>query len=140
VLTYTTEALTDDVTIIGGVTATLYVRSSLEHTDFFARLCDVAPNGRSTNLCDGIVRVRPGTVAPQNDGTMAIDIELAPTANTFRRGHRIRLQVSSGAHPLYARNLGGGEPLGKATTLVAAAQEIFHDPDHPSSVQLPVTP
>jgi hypothetical protein len=69
---------------------------------------------------------------------MTLTVEMYPTANTFRRGHRIRLQVSSGAHPLYARNPGSGEPLGKATTMVAADQEVFHDPARPSAVVLPI--
>ena len=61
-----------------------------------------------------------------------------PTAVCFRRGHRIRLQVSSGAHPVHARNLGGGEPIATATTFRIADQEIFHDPTHPSCVILPL--
>ena len=59
-------------------------------------------------------------------------------AHRFRRGHRIRVQVSSGAHPRYARNTGTGEPLVSATTLVAADQEVFHDPERPSAVTLTV--
>jgi predicted acyl esterase len=62
-----------------------------------------------------------------------------PTAAVFKRGHRIRLQVSSGAHPLYIRNTGTGEPLTSATALCVADQEIFHDGQHPSCLRLPVT-
>jgi putative CocE/NonD family hydrolase len=54
-------------------------------------------------------------------------------------GHRVRVQVSSAAHPLYARNLGGGEPLGTAATVYSGEQEIFHDTEHPSCVELPVS-
>ena len=64
VLTYTSPVLTEDLTVIGPVTATLYVRSSLEHTDFFVRLCDVTEKGKSFNLSDGIVRLTPGSVEP----------------------------------------------------------------------------
>jgi predicted acyl esterase len=63
---------------------------------------------------------------------------LWPTAHRFRRGHRIRLQVSSGAHPRYARNTGSGEPLATAVTLLTADQQVLHDPGHPSAVVLPV--
>jgi hypothetical protein len=63
-----------------------------------------------------------------------------PTANTFLPGHRVRLQVSGGAHPLFARNPGSGEPIATATTLRAADHEVLHDPDHPSAVVLPVSP
>jgi hypothetical protein len=47
--------------------------------------------------------------------------------------------VSSGAHPRYARNLGGGEPLGTAVALHTARQAVYHDPGRPSAVLLPVT-
>jgi len=138
VLTYTTSPLAEDVTVVGTVNATLHVRSSLGHTDFFVRLCDVAPNGRSINVCDGLQRVRPGSARQQADGTLRLELELSPIANTFVAGHRIRVQVSSGAHPRYARNTGSGEPHATARTLVVADQEIFHDADHPSAISLPM--
>ena len=49
-----------------------------------------------------------------------IRVDLWPTAHRFRPGHRIRLQVSSGAHPRYARNTGTGEPLATAVSLSPA--------------------
>jgi hypothetical protein len=138
VLTYTSPVMAQDMTVIGPVTASLHVRSSLEHTDFFVRLCDVSPKGRSTNVSDGIIRLLPGAVAKEPDGTFRLEIALWPTATTFTVGHRVRLQVSSGAHPLFARNPGSGEPLGSAATLCAAEQEVFFDRAHPSYVTLPV--
>jgi predicted acyl esterase len=68
----------------------------------------------------------------------SVGIELWPTAYRFRRGHRVRLQVSSGAHPRFACNPGSGEPLATTTTLCVADQEVYHDPAHPSAVVLPV--
>ncbi len=140
VLTYTSPVLTDDLTVIGPLTATIYVRSSLEHTDFFVRLCDVNEKGKSYNLSDGIVRLAPGSVEKQANGVCRLDIAMWPTANTFRAGHRIRLQVSSGAHPLFNRNAGTGEPLATGANLRAADQEVFHDGEHPSSIALHVVP
>jgi putative CocE/NonD family hydrolase len=116
----------------------LWVRSSLGHADFFVRLCDVEPLGKSVNVSDALLRVSPGRPKPETDGTLCLRIELWPTAHRFRRGHRLRLQVSSGAHPRLARNTGSGEPLATATKLVAAEQEVFHDPLHPSAVVLTV--
>jgi putative CocE/NonD family hydrolase len=138
VLTYTSPVLRQDLTVIGPVTASLYVRSSLEHTDFFVRLCDVSEKGKSFNLSDGIVRLAPGAVEKGEDGVSKLDIALWPTANTFRAGHRIRLQVSSGAHPLFCRNAGTGEPLATGANLRSADQEVFHDADRPSSIALHV--
>jgi putative CocE/NonD family hydrolase len=138
VLTYTTEPLPVDLDVVGQATATLYVRSSLEHTDFFVRLCDVKAQGKSVNVCDGIVRLGPGTGGGRADGTRRVTIEFWPNAHRYRKGHCVRLQVSSGSHPRYARNLGSGEPLATATTFRVADQEVLHDPDHPSAIALPV--
>jgi putative CocE/NonD family hydrolase len=139
VLTYTTGPLPDDLDIVGRATATLYVRSSLEHTDFFVRLCDLhGQRGKSMNVCDGIVRLGTDTGERHADGTRHITIELWPNAHRFKKGHSIRVQVSSGSHPRYARNLGSGEPLATSTTYRVADQEVIHDPDHPSAIALPV--
>lgn len=141
VLVYTSPVLPRDLEVIGPVHATLYVRSSLEYTDIFARLCVVEQSGKSLNLCDGILRVTPdlATTLRQDDGALCVCLELWPTANRFKRGERLRLQVSSGAHPRFARNPGSGERLGEATTLMIAEQTVYHDPAHPSAIILPVT-
>ncbi len=138
VLVYTSAALVRDVEIVGDVVAHLHVRSSLEHTDFFVRLCDVDPSGASRNISDGLVRLTPGGWRRDADGVSIVTVGLWPAAHVFRRDHRIRVQVSSGAHPRFARNLGGGEPFGSATTMHVADQEIWHDDDHPSAIVLPV--
>jgi len=138
VLTYTGAVLDRDCEAIGPVSVELYVRSSLEHTDFFARLCDVDPTGKSVNICDGLLRLRPGQPAPEMDGCLCVWIDLWPTAYRFRRGHRIRVQVSSGAHPRFGRNPGHGEPLATTTRLIAADQAVYHDPAHPSAIILPM--
>ncbi len=138
VLVYTSAELSHDLEVIGPVKAEVYVRSSLQYTDFFVRLCVVKPSGRSINLCDGIVRLTPGSVPPEPDGSLRLCIDLWPTAYHFRRGERLRVQVSSGAHPRFARNLGSGEPLATGTKLCVASQTVYHDPEHPSAIVLPV--
>jgi hypothetical protein len=132
VLTYTTARLDRDVEVIGEVSAEIWIRSSLRHADVFARLCDVDPDGRSRNVCDGLVSLASA------DELSCATVRLWPTAHRFRDGHRIRLQVSSGAFPRYARNLGTGEPLLNASTLLVADQEVYHDPRHPSAMLLPM--
>ena len=139
VLLYTSDPLTHDLTVAGPLTAELHLRSTVDHVDFFVRLCDVSPRGRSRNLSDGIIRLRPGDVDKAPDGSFPLTIQMWPTANTFRRDHRIRLQVSSGAHPLFVRNTGSGEPLATATRLVPVDVEVLHDAVHPSAVVLSVT-
>ena len=139
VLTFTTPPLQKDVEVIGPVQLVLFVRSSCEYTDFFGRLCDVTPNRRSINVCDGLLRVEPGLGTLQPDGSLCLEISLWATAYLFQRGHCIRLQVSSGAFPRFSRNLGTGEPQAFATHMVSAHQVIYHDAAHPSALILPVT-
>jgi putative CocE/NonD family hydrolase len=140
VLTYSSPTLKAPVEIIGGVRVALYVRSSLAHTDFFARLCDVHEDGRSINICEGLFRVEPGKGDAQPDDSLRIEIDLCATAHRFRRGHRIRLLVASGSHPRWSRNLGTGEPLATGTRMQCAEQTIYHDIAHPSVLVLPVIP
>jgi putative CocE/NonD family hydrolase len=138
VLVFTSSVLVRDLEVVGPIAAELHVRSSLEHTDYFVRLCDVEPSGKSLNVCDGLVRVTPASLRPGADGIASIHVPLWPAAHVFRRGHRLRVLVSSGAHPRFARNLGGGEPLATAVTMHSADQEVWHDPAHPSAIVLPV--
>jgi putative CocE/NonD family hydrolase len=138
VLTYTSAPLEDDLVAIGPVSAEIHLRSSLEHTDVFVRVCDVLPDGPSLNVCDALIRLLPGAPPAEADGTHRVTLDLWPTAHRFRRRHRIRVQVSSGAHPRYARNPGTGEDPATATRLVPADQEILHDAAHPSAVTLSI--
>jgi putative CocE/NonD family hydrolase len=136
VLTYTSDVLTHDLEVIGPVSATVVFRSTLEYTDIHARLCDLHPDGRSLNLCDGARRLRPEQPKAADD-TRIVEVDLVAVAHVFRAGHRIRLQVSSGAHPRLVRNTGTDEPLATATRLRPADQEVFHDPAHLSTLTLP---
>jgi putative CocE/NonD family hydrolase len=138
VLTFSGPPLQEDMEVIGPVSAELFVRSSLEHTDFFVRLCDVHPDSKSLNVCDGLLRLFPDQPATDVEGGCRIVIDLWPTAYRFKQGHRLRVQVSSGAFPRFARNLGTGEPLTTGTTMHAADQQIYHDPQHPSAIILPI--
>jgi hypothetical protein len=140
VVTFTSEPLTEDVDAIGPVRADVWFRSSRPDTDLFVRVCDVEPGGASLNVCDALLRLTPGAPERDADGIARVTFPLWPTAHRFRAGHRIRVQVSSGAHPRYARNPGTGEDPIHATRLVPADQEVFHDPAHPSGVVLTVLP
>jgi len=133
VLVYTSAPLTSPLTIIGNVRAMIYMRPSLPNADLFVKLCDVDEAGRSINICDGIVRRTASTA-----GIWRLNFKLHATAHLFRAGHRLRLIVAGGAHPRFARNTGTDEPLATATTLRTVDVEIFHDPEHPSAIHLPV--
>ncbi len=137
VLLYTSEPLFHDVTIIGSVRAMIYARASLPNADLFVKLCDVDETGRSINICDGIIRKTSADPAMPDD-IWKLTFRLNATAHCFKRDHRLRLIIASGAHPRYARNTGTDEPFGTATTLLPVEIEIFHDPARPSAIHLPV--
>jgi putative CocE/NonD family hydrolase len=138
VLTFTTEKLDQDLEIIGPLRLLLFVRSDRVTCDFFARLCDVYPDGRSMNITDGLLRLPPGDAAAQSDGSLRVTIELWPTAYHFSKSHALRLQVSSGAFPRFDRNPGTNDPFGQAVKLLPSEQTIYHDAQHPSVLILPV--
>jgi putative CocE/NonD family hydrolase len=137
VLTYTTAPLPETVEAIGPVRVELCVRTSSPHFDLFARVCDVDARGASWNVCDALIRVEPGRFEPAADDTTCVAFDLWPMGHRFAAGHRIRLQVSSGAYPRYARNPGTGEDL--ATTIAPRPVniDVLHDAQHPSVLVLP---
>jgi hypothetical protein len=136
VLCFTSPVRAEPFTIIGNGRVVLYARSDNPHLDFFVRLCDVDPRGRSSNICDGLVRMTPDS-PKRPDSTWQVELRLHATAYTVLAGHSLRLQVSSGAHPRYARNSGTSVPIGQALQFKPANVEIFHDNEHPSHLVLP---
>ncbi|GAA2712799.1 CocE/NonD family hydrolase [Actinoplanes palleronii] len=139
------DPLPAPVTIAGEPVARIRFRSSQPSADVFVRICDVHPDGRSMTVCDGIRRI--GGVAasatdpePDEDGFREVTVPLWPAFHRFAAGHRISVQVSSGAHPRYARNPGSGEPAAEAATLHRAEQQISHAEFRPSALALPLWP
>jgi putative CocE/NonD family hydrolase len=127
VLVLTSAPLEDPVEIAGTVTARLDLRIIGAGAHVFVRLCDVDAGGRSVNVCDGIVAVPPGDAAYSADGGQ-VTVALAATAHRFAAGHRLRLQVSGGAFPRYARSTGTWEPVATAVQLRPVTIELRHGP------------
>jgi uncharacterized protein len=141
VVLFTTGPLPADLEVIGPVWADIFLRSNREYTDLYLCLCDVTPASKSTNVCDGYIRLRPQQPSqPRGDSpaTRKVRVEFWPTAYRFPRAHRLRVIVAGGAHPRYARNPGTADPLGDAQTMLVAHQEILHGPEHPSAITLSV--
>jgi putative CocE/NonD family hydrolase len=139
VVTYTSPPLASAVEAIGPVGVELFVRADSPYFDLFARVCDVDGQGASWNVCDALARVAPERFDQRADGTWRVEFPLWPTAHRFGAGHCIRLQVSSGAHPRYARNPGTGEDPMTGTTLRPVWVEVLRDSASPSRLTLPAT-
>jgi putative CocE/NonD family hydrolase len=144
VLVYTTEPLEQAVEVTGPIEVRLWAASDAPDTDFVAMLVDVHPDGFAQNLVDGIIRARyrngdqPEPLEPGQPYEFRIN--LWSTANLFKAGHRIRLDLTSSNFPRWDRNPNTGEPLGSSAEMRLARQTIFHDAEHPSCVVLPVIP
>ncbi|BDZ40077.1 CocE/NonD family hydrolase [Microbacterium suwonense] len=143
VVVFRGSALTEPVTIAGKPAARIRFRSSRPSYDIFVRITDTHPDGRVLTVCDGIRRIGSvGSVVtdpePDAEGWREVEIPLWPVFHRFAPGHRIGVQVSSGAHPRYARNPGSVDPAFSAVSAGVADQEISHDGPSVSRIELPV--
>ncbi|SEF37567.1 hypothetical protein SAMN05421837_114127 [Amycolatopsis pretoriensis] len=145
VLCFTTPVLERPVEVTGHVTLVLHIRSSTPDTDFTGKLVDVHPDGRAILLCEGIQRVRyrdsltePALLAPGTDAELTLDLGI--TANVFRPGHRIRLEVAGSNFPRYDRNTNTGATIATDgdDDAVVAVNHVHHGPAHPSRLILPL--
>jgi len=151
VLVFESETLKQDVVLAGPVEVTLFAASTATDTDFTAKLIDVYPpsadfpTGFDMNLTDGIVRASyrdrfetrqllvPGKI-------YSIVVRPFDTANVVKKGHRIRLDISSSNFPRFDVNPNTGEPLGLSRLMKTAENTIYHDPTHPSAVKVFLVP
>jgi uncharacterized protein len=145
VLVYTSGPMKDPLEVVGGVAVDLQAASDARDTDFTAVLSDVGPDGRALRLgpMAGIRRARyrngygreelltPGKIE-------SFRIELFDIAHRFEPGHRIRLEISSSAAPVYNPNQNTGNPVATDTEWKVAHQTVYHDHTRASAITLPV--
>ena len=145
VLVYTSDFLPEEVEVTGPVKVVLYASSDAVDTDFVAKLVDVQPDGASYNMAEGILRARyrDGLATPRlltPGQTYRMEIDLVGTSVAFRKGHRIRVHVTSSHFPQFDRNPNTGAPFGTSDKVKVAEQTVFHDAERPSHILLPVIP
>lgn len=151
VVVFQSEVLEKDTEVTGEIVVKLWTSSSAVDTDFTAKLIDVYPSskdfpeGFDLSIGDGIIRARfrdslkeeklmePGKVYPMT-------IKLYPTSNVFKKGHRIRVDISSSNFPRFDVNPNTGEPLNDNRRIQTAINTVHHDAEHPSHILLPVIP
>ncbi len=145
ILVYTSEPLDEDREVTGPVKMKLYAASDAVNTDFTATLTDVHPDGKAIHICEGIRGVtfresleNPTFITPGQVYEYTID--MWETSMVFRKGHRIRLEISSSNFPRYARSQNTDKPLGTSAELNKARQTIFHNATYPSHLVLPLIP
>jgi putative CocE/NonD family hydrolase len=151
VLVFQTAPLADDVEVTGEISAALWIASDCVDTDFTFKLIDVYPpsedypDGFAMNLTDGILRARyrdswstPELMTPGQ--VYAIRIDAFPTSNLFKRGHRIRIDISSSNFPHFDCNPNTGAAEGHAGPTQVATNRVYLDRTRPSHVVLPIVP
>lgn len=144
VLVYSTPPLEQDVEVTGPIRLVLWASSSAVDTDFTGMLLDVGPCGCARNLTEGIIRARyrdgygvPKLLTPGVPERLEID--LVATSNLFKKGHQIRLEVSSSNFPRFDRNLNTGKGF-DSDEVAVATNAVYHNAAHASFVELPVVP
>ena len=142
VLVFTSAPLEEPLEVTGRVTARLWVSTDAPDTDFFVRLCDVYPDGRSINICEGGRRVRLRDSLSTEKAVEAgkpylLEIDMWSTSIIFNKGHKLRVHVTSSCAPGYIPNSNTGKYPYSDTTRIAH-NTIYLDKTHPSCVLLPV--
>lgn len=151
VLVFETEPLDRDVRVIGPIEVVLHVATTGHDTDFTAKLVDVYPPspdfpaGFDLNITDAIQRLSfrddrasRGPVVPGQPYRLVV--RPFPTANLFKKGHRIRVDISSSNFPRFDVNPGTGEPPSSSRRQVVVDNTVFHGGARASYVVLPVVP
>lgn len=134
VLVFTDEPLPEDLLLMGTPEVALTLASSNPRVDLFVRLCEVDAKSVSRTLTDGYRRLSPETT---EDGSGLIRLELAPLAHRVAAGSRLRVQVSSGAHPLHLRNPGTDDPVRDHSRLIPSEQTLRLGGESPATLTLP---
>ena len=143
ILVYTTDILEEGVEISGFIESTLYVSSDAKDTDFTIKLIDVYPDGKAYNLDETIQRVRyregyEKEVFMKKDKVYKVDLTPMSTSNYFKKGHRIRIEISSSNFPRFARNLNTGGNNYDEKEGVIAHNKVHHSSKYASQIRLPM--
>ena len=151
ILVFESAPLEAEVEITGAIEAKLWVSSDRPDTDVTLKLIDVYPpnadypDGYAMNLTDGIMRARyreswehPAPLTPGE--AVQLTVAAFPTSNVFKKGHKIRLDISSSNFPHFDVNPNTGAPEGQGQLRQVARNTVFVDADHPSRVLLPLIP
>ncbi|MFN8215280.1 MAG: CocE/NonD family hydrolase [Solirubrobacterales bacterium] len=145
-LCYSTPVLVEPLEAVGWVSCRLWAASSALDTDWHARLVDVHPDGSARFLCHGMLRARfrnslsePELLTP-GEPTL-FEFAMDACGIRFEPGHRVRVEIASAWFTQWDRNLNSGAENNLLDDrVVVAEQTVFHDPEHPSCVVLPLVP
>ena len=143
ILVYSSQVLKNGMEITGFINTTLYLSSDVKDTDLTVKILDVYPDGRAFNIDETIQRVRyregyDKEVFMEKDNVYKVNLTPMSTSNYFKKGHQIRIEISSSNFPRFARNLNTGGNNYDEIKSVIANNKIHHSKKYPSSIILPI--
>lgn len=143
ILVFTSEPLSEDTEISGFIESTLFVGSDAKDTDFTIKLIDVHPDGAAYNLDETIQRARwregyEKEVWMEKGKVFKLEMTPMSSSNMFKKGHRIRIEISSSNFPRFDRNLNTGGNNYDEKEGVVANNLIYHNAQYPSQIRLPI--
>ncbi len=143
ILVYSTPPLEEGVELTGFIETTLYVSSDAKDTDFTIKLIDVYPDGRAYNLDETIQRARyregyDKEVFMEDGEVYKLEMTPMATSNYFKKGHQIRIEISSSNFPRFTRNLNTGGNNFDEKEAVVAKNRVWHSGRYLSEIKLPV--
>lgn len=142
ILVYTSDPLEEGIEMSGFIESVLYLSSDVKDTDLTIKIIDVLPDGTAYNLDETIQRVRyregyDKEVFMEKDQVYKVELTPMATSNYFKKGHRIRVEVSSSNFPRFSRNLNTGGNNYDESESVVARNTIHHSKRYPSHIKLP---
>ena len=142
ILVYTSDPLEEGIEMSGFIESVLYLSSDVKDTDLTIKIIDVLPDGTAYNLDETIQRVRyregyDKEVFMGKDKVYKVELTPMATSNYFKKGHRIRVEVSSSNFPRFSRNLNTGGDNYDESESVVAHNTIHHSKRYPSHIKLP---
>lgn len=147
VLAFDSTPFEADTEVTGPLDVKIYLSADAPDTDLWTRILDVAPDGTAESLMypgldvmrasyrDGGARklLVPGKI-------YLLDLSKMVTSNVFKKGHRVRVQISTSLYPHYSRNLHTGASELFSGKMRKAKIRIYHDREHASRLLLPIIP
>ncbi len=148
VATFDSPPLRQDLEVTGSIQADMFIACDCRDMDLWVRLLDVAADGTALNVMSpglDVLRasyrdLKRGRQLLQRGQVYELKLTNLITSNTFRKGHRIRIQISASFFPNFSRNLQTGELEQVSDKMQKANIRIYHDQSHPSRIVLPVIP
>ena len=132
-LVFETQQLENPLTLLGDLSAVLYISSDADCTEFFVCIQDIFPNGDIVNIQEGGAKVHFSKNKIERK-----EISVWSTGYELKQGHKLRTVITSSWFPRFNRSLNNCEPAFSANQFHQANQTVYYGADTPSHIVLPV--